>query len=237
MARFAWVVAALLLTAGCAQQQRSPLEEGARLMAELREASGGVAWDVPAAFHETGTVVANGETSTYETWGDLHSLRWSGTHTTGGQTTTSGFDGEAAWRVGADGVLRTDTSPEAVAGARLGAYLTNFAYLRPDRFPARFEYRGRREADGVSYDVVTVTPENSAPMDFWLDIDTHRLIRLSGMDGDTPFLGVVERYETVEGVLAPFAIRQSAGDQVMAQSLTLFEFVATPEERLARPAQ
>src|SRR5262245_15842444 len=100
MSRFAWVVAALLLGASCTPQQRDPLEEGARLMAELRDASGGAALDAQAAFHETGTVVVGGQTTTYETWGDLRSLRWSGSHTIGGQTTTSGFDGQAVWRIG-----------------------------------------------------------------------------------------------------------------------------------------
>ncbi|MGH6950090.1 MAG: hypothetical protein ACREH4_04415, partial [Vitreimonas sp.] len=236
MFRLSFLVAAILLSASCAPQQRDPLEEGARLMGELRMASGGAALDAPQGFHETGTVVANGETSTYETWGDFYSLRWSGTRTAGGVTRASGFDGRAAWTAGADGVVQTDTSPEALANARLGAYLTNAAYLYPDRFPARFEYKGRQESDGVAYDVVTVTPADSVPIDFWLDVETHRLARLSGMDGDTPFLGIVQRYKEIDGVLVMFASRQRAGDMEMLHSLTLYEFIAVPEARLAQAA-
>lgn len=235
MLRLSWLVAVAFLSASCAPQERDPFEEGARLMGELRAASGGGALDAPSGFRETGTVVAGGETSTYETWGDFHSLRWSVTRTSGGATVRSGFDGHSAWRMGADGVVREDTSPQALANARLGAYLTNAAYLYPDRFPARFQYKGRQEADGVAYDVVTVTPADSVPMDFWLDVQTHRLARLSGMDGETPFLGVVERYEEIDGVSVMFASRQQAGDLEMQHTVTLYEFVQVPEERLTQP--
>lgn len=205
-------------------------------MAQLRMASGGAAWDAPVGYHETGVVVAGGETSTYETWGDYRSLRWASAHTRSGQTSRSGFDGTAAWSAGPDGVVRVDTSPKALAEARLGAYLSNLGYYFPDRFPARFEHTGRRGADGKTYDTVRVTPKESVPIDLWLDAETHRLQRLSGMDGATPFRGVVDRYEVIKGAWVPYAIRQFVGDQEIVQTLTSIEFVEPPAERLARPA-
>ena len=236
MFRFALAAAALLFTS-CATHPPDPAREGARLMGELRAASGGAALDAPNGFHETGVVVANGQSSTYETWGDFHTLRWVGARTIAGVTRWSGFDGHVSWVKGPDGPARIDTSPEGLAGARLGTYLTIAAYFYPDRFPARFEYKGRRSADGESFDVVTVTPQDSVPADFWLDVRTHRLRRVSGMDGTTPFYGVVQHEAVVQGVRYGSAMHQVEGSQDMAQTVTLYEFTDVPAERFSPPAQ
>lgn len=236
MFRLGWIAVAVALLTSCATAPLDPVREGARLIGELRVASGGAAVDVPSGFHETGVVIENGQTSTYETWGDFHALRWAGTHTGGGVTRASGFDGHVAWTKGADGAVHTDTSPEGLAGARLGTYLTIAAYFYPDRFPARFEYKGRQSADGESFDVVTVTPQDSVPIDFWLDARTHRLRRLVGMDGTTPFRGIVEREEIVSGVRIGSEVRQIEGEHDMAQTVTLYEFADVPAERFSPPA-
>lgn len=237
MLRFARLIAAALLAASCTTVAHDPAAEGARLMRELRLASGSAALDAPSAFHETGAMEANGATATYETWGDFHALRYATTRTRAGHSASTGFDGNVAWAAGPDGAVQTDTSAAGLASARLSAYLTIAAYFYPDRFPAHFEYKGRQTADGRSYDVVTATPADSTPVDFWLDTETHRLQRLSGVDGGAPFLGVVERYQVVDGVWVPFAIRQTVGDHVVTLSLTSYQFTTVPAERFAVPAQ
>ena len=237
MFKFGWLAAAVLLLTSCATAPLDPVREGVRLMGELRAASGGAAVDVPNGFHETGVVVENGQTSEYETWGDLHELRWAGTHTRAGVARASGFDGHVAWMRGPDGAVHTATSPESLAGARLGAYLTIAAFLYPDRFPARFEYKGRQSADGETFDVVTVTPQGSVPIDFWLDVTTHRLSRVVGMDGTTPFRGIVEREEIVSGVRVASSIRQIEGEHDMAQTVRSYEFVDVPAERFSPPVR
>lgn len=225
MFKFGLLAIALLMFASCITAARDPAEEGARLMSEFRLASGGAALDAPSGFHETGAFVGDGVAGTYETWGDFHALRYATTRMRGGDSASSGFDGVVSWSVGPDGVAHTDSSVQGLASARLSAYLTVAAYLYPDRFPARFEYKGRQTSEGKSYDVVTVTPIESAPMDFWLDSETHRLYRLSGMDGAAPFIGVVERYQVVDGVYVPFVLQQTEGEHVLTLTLTSYEFV------------
>ena len=79
-------------------------QEGARLMALMKVASGGAALDGPAGFHETGTALRDGMPATYETWGDLRSLKSASKQSIGGMTMSSGFDGTgfvvrwARWR-------------------------------------------------------------------------------------------------------------------------------------------
>lgn len=232
--KHAWLVALAVMAAGCTTPSRDPHAEGARLMAELRQASGGAALDRPNGFHETGTVVMGEQSSTYDTWGDLRALRWVGVRTIGGQTFTKGFDGERAWRVGPNGV-QVDTSPRGLADARLETYLTIGGFLYPDRFPADFVYKGRQTAGGVSYDVVTVTPRDATPIDLWLDVRTHLLRRASGMDGDTPFEGVILRYQVVDGVQVGYELHQSEGGREMAQALTSYAFVDVPPQRFSPP--
>jgi hypothetical protein len=230
------LTAAALAASGCAKPQNAG-DEAARLMAQLKAASGGAALDVPAGFHEVGSVDLDGVRGSYEVWADLHALRSVVQHTVGGRTRTSGFDGQKAWIVGPDGAVQIDTSPQGLASARLSTYLTIFGFFYPDRFPARFEYRGRREAEGAPHDVVTVTPAGSVPADLWLDARTHRLQRVSGSDGATTFQGVVKRYEVVDGIWIPFALSQTEGERHIAQDLTSVTFGRIPPERFAPPVK
>ncbi|HTO77605.1 MAG TPA: hypothetical protein VMQ61_16140 [Thermoanaerobaculia bacterium] len=229
------LIAAAFVASSCTKPQ-DPASEGARLMGQLKAASGGAALDVPAGFHEKGDVVLEGVRGTYEGWGDLHALRSAGTHTLGGRTSTSGFDGQKAWSVGPDGAAQTDTSPQGLASARRSTYLTISGFFYPDRFPARFESRGRKEAEGTMYDVVTVTPADSLPTDLWLDVRTHRLQRIDGVEGTTKFAGMVRRFEVVDGIWCPFALSQTEGNRHMTQDVTSVVFEQIPPERFAPPS-
>ena len=149
----------------------------------------------------------------------------------------SGFDGRTSWSAGPDGTVETDTSEKSVRDTRLGTYLTIAAYFYPDRFPARFDYVGLKEAEGETYDVVTVTPEGSASVDLWLDRSTHLLERISGMDGDTPFSGKVTRYEAVDGTMIGFELHQKQGEHTLVLTLSSYTFEDVPPELFAPPAQ
>jgi hypothetical protein len=233
--RRTFLTAALFLAA-CTNNPNSQ-QEGARLMALMKVASGGAALDKPSGFHETGTALRDGMAATYETWGDLRSLKSVSHNKVGDMTMASGFDGSTSWSMGPGGEVEIDTSATGVSGARLGTYLTTAAYFYPDRFPARFEYAGPKEAEGETYDVITVTPEGSTPVDLWLDRSTHLLERISGMDGDTPFSGRVVRYEAVDGALIAFELHQKQGEHALELKLTSYAFETIPPERFAPPAQ
>lgn len=225
----------LFALASCATLP-SAEQQGIRLMAQLKEASGGALLDAPRSFRETGAVVRGDVRSTYETWGDFWTLRSVSRTERGGQSFTRGFDGRVAWSAGPDGNVETDSSPAGLASARLSTYLTNAAYFYPDRFPAEFVYRGRRETEGVAFDVVSVTPEGGGSVDLWLDVRNHRLQRITGIDGGTSFAGVVERYEVFDGAWIPVAITQTIDGQTMAHTVTSYEFTAVPDARFAPPA-
>jgi hypothetical protein len=234
LARRAWPLLAVLLALGCAKPA-PPADEAARLIAQMKAASGGAALDKPAGFHEIGMVNRDGSRGTYEIWADLRTLRSAGKHTFNDQTITTGFDGKTAWAMAPDGTVRTDTTAEGLAVSRLGAYLTAFGFFYPDRFPAKFESRGRKELDGASYDVVTVTPEGSIPADLWIDTKTHRLQRITGTAGTTSFTGKVLRYEVVDGIWVPFALLQTEGERQMEQDVMSVTYEEIPAHQFSPP--
>ena len=230
------LLAAFLVVATCGRPKPGNVDEAARLMAQMKAASGGEALDALAGFHETGTTVRDGVAGTYEVWGDLHALRSTGGHSLAGRTATSGFDGRQAWAVGPDGAVHVDTSPSGLSSARLSTYLTISGFFYPDRFPARFESRGRREADGAAYDVVTVTPAGSLPVDLWLDVKTHRLHRISGMDGTMAFAAEVKRSKVIDGIWVPLELSAREGDHALSQEVKSVIWGTVPPERFAPPA-
>jgi hypothetical protein len=235
MCKWTLFAASLVIAANCAAAP-SATEQGAHLIAQLKAASGGAALDTPTGFHEVGAGTRDGANMTYETWGDLKSLKSASTRVVDGHIIAGGFDGQAAWMAGPDGKVHIDTSPDGVASARLGTYLTIGGYFYPDRFPARFEYSGRKKADGKSFDVVTATPEGATPVDLWLDRSTHRLQRVSGTDGKTAFAGVVGRYQVVDGAWIGFGLTVTEGAHKTVLNLTSFAFEPVPAERFAPPA-
>jgi hypothetical protein len=235
MIRWSFAVLILILTAGCATAPK-PERQGVHLMAQMKAASGGARLDAVTTFHENGTRVRDGSVNgTYEAWGDFTKMRFTNVETFAGVTSTGGFDGQANWSLGPDGKARIDTRPERLPGARLGAYLTIQGYFWPDRFPATFTYQGRREVDGKSYDVVTVTPDQSLPVDLWLDPVTHRLQRLSGGNGKTSFTGVINSYQMIDGIWVMSTGVQTQGTHTETQNVGTYRFEPVPEARFAPP--
>ena len=127
------------------------------------------------------------------------------------------------------------TAPDVVAEQRLAAYVTVTGYFFPDRFPARFEYAGRREARGIAYDVVTVTPEDAPSIDLWLDTESHRLQRLTGQNGDLSYESEIRRYDAVDGVSVPAEMVQTVGGQTIRHKVLTLEFTDVADARFAPP--
>jgi hypothetical protein len=121
----------------------------------------------------------------------------------------------------------------------MGAYFNTYAYLFPDRFPATFEFRGRQQADGKAYDVVTVTPEAAIPFDLWLDPGTHLVARLVITSGAQSAVGQFQEHQTVDGVKVFRRGLQTMkmGDQTRIETsdITSFKFEPVSPDRLGRP--
>jgi hypothetical protein len=196
-----------------------------KLMSECKAASGGAALDAPVAFHETGTILRDGKAGTYEMYADLHALRMAGIHTLDGKIGGGGYDGTSAWHVGPDGKVVVSTNPAELAEQKMGAYITVGGYFYPDRFPAKFRYLGRKSVGVKSFDVVEATPEGASSADLWLDIVTHRVMRLSAASGTETMHGEILEYRIVNGTWIGFKNAQIEGPHKMVQTLATYDYV------------
>jgi hypothetical protein len=124
----ACALAVILVLAGPAAAE-PPDAPTAALLAEMREACGGGAWDRVEGWHETGRVeLPGGMSLPYEAW---HSMRHPPTATyvnriEGRIVRQSGYDGAVRWPAGADGRGMRETDPAALRRARRDAWLSNF---------------------------------------------------------------------------------------------------------------
>lgn len=205
------------------------------LMAALRAASGGKALDGHAAFHETGTIIRDGMTGTYEMYADLHAVRTAGIHTLEGRVGGGGFDGVTAWHRGPDGKAVKSTDAREIANARSDAYFTIGGYNWPERFPATFKYVGSMRYQGKAYDVVEVTPEGATPAVLWLDKRTHLISRVTVTDGHDTASITIWDYRRVDGTYIGFKNYQIEGGHKMAQTLATFDYVPLDAKRLSPP--
>jgi hypothetical protein len=238
MLKWSGALAALAMMA-CATTP-APAEQGARLMAQLRAASGGAKLDTLTTYHYSGTHVRDGRINvTYDAWGDFRTMANTQRETSEGVTVTGGYDGKVGWSVGPDGKVRIASTPERLKEARMGAYFNTYAYLFPNRFPATFEFRGRQQADGKAYDVVKVTPQGAIPFDLWLDPTTHLVSRLVISSGAESAVGQFQEYQTVDGVKVFRRGLQTMkmGDQTHTETsdITTFRFEPVSPERLGPP--
>src|ERR1044071_885887 len=123
----------------------------ALVIAQAKAAMGGKAWDDIKIWYEEGQAIkSSGAVSTYQHWGDLHTLGLYNISST--RQGDMRFDGKAAYLC-ADAACtsRTDLDARSVRG---GAYAVSYGYFFPDRFPASLKYLGVHDGDdGVQYDV------------------------------------------------------------------------------------
>ena len=241
MIKLSSALAALAMAAACATTPNSdPMTRGLQLMVEMKAATGGTNLDALTTYHASGKRVRDGRINgTFDEWGDMRTTANVTRETFDGVTVSSGYDGNVGWSVGPDGAVDIESDPERLGWTRLGAYVNSQGYLFPERFPATFEFRGREEADGKSYEVVKVTPVGAASVDIWLDPDTHLLARLVASNGPGKLGLLIQDYHTVDGVKVVRHALQTlqTGDQTHTetQDILSYKFESVPADRFSPP--
>ena len=171
-----------LLAAGCTANNialPSP-REAAAILAQMKAACGGDAWDRVRGWHETGTVDLPGRPGVpYEIWHDMRTLKTAMMNRVDGRIVRhAGFDGAFYWQVGPDGRAQIGSDPAMVRRQRRDAYLSSAAWFFPARFPAAIALAGTRSVDGKTLDVLRIVPEAADGFDLWVDRETHRIRRI-----------------------------------------------------------
>lgn len=180
------------------------------LLAQMKAACGGDAWDRAEGWHERGRAgLPGGQTMTYEAWHDLRTLRTTYAQSVGGQVVgLSGYDGAVLWRRGPAGPVERNSDPAVLRRKVRDFYVSSFAFFLPDRFPAAFALLGTRSHAGVEYDVLQVTPADADSVELWVNRRTHRIGRIVA-PGETAEL---TDYREFGGLCTATTGRQGDGD-------------------------
>lgn len=232
------ILGALMASAGLAQSPVAPPDPRVRtLLAEMRAACGGDAWDRVRGWHETGRVdLPGGVSLPYEAWHGLGSPPTAAyvNRVDGRVVRQAGYDGSVQWQVGPDGQVAVATDAAALRKRRRDAYLSSFGWFFPGRVPAAFVLLGSRDHGGRSYDVLQVTPEGGDSAELWVDRETRRVGRLVA----APEYAELSDYRTFAGVCTPTVGRQGDGDPAHALVIHVegVETGAVDPGRFAPPA-
>lgn len=204
----------VIVTAASACDPADSARRGAELVAQSKASMGGAGWDRIEVWHEVGYAAPRGEASyRYEHWGDLQSLA------TRNQSGTKAlvFDSVAAFRCTDTGC--TASGDDASRALKEGAYAAGFGFFFPQRFPVAYSYQGTKAEDGVTFEVVRVSPRGMRWFDLWIDQSTHYIARLIMSDGRTTT--ELSDYREVGGVTVPFEVNEQ--DVVIRADSIAFE--------------
>lgn len=196
------------------------------LLAEMRAACGGDAWDRASGWYESGRAeLPGGQVMAYQAWHDIGTLRTLYAQSVNGRIVAlSGYDGSMLWRSGVDGQVERNSDPAVLRRKLRDLYVSGFAFFFPDRFPATFALLGTRSHEGIDYDVLQITPANADSVELWVNRQTHRVGRIVA-PGETAELS---DYREFEGLCTATTGRQGDGDPAHTMVLHVENVVIRP---------
>lgn len=186
--------------------------EPIEVLAKVKAASGGAAWDAIRTARARMTVSVGGLTGTAETLDDVTLGRFVDHFNLGPMSGGEGYDGAVAWSQDASGQSRAEEGGDGRLGAVNESYRRAYGFWHQERWPARIEDGGTQEENGRQFLVVRITPKGGRPFDLWIDAATmliDRVVEKAAIETRTTFM---TDYRTVGGVKIAFAQRSTNGD-------------------------
>ena len=170
----------LLLVAAASPLPAEGLPKQQKLLADMKRACGGNAWDKVMGWHEKSIAeIAGMPPIQNEVWHSMRALKSSMVSSVGGQIVRrTGYDGKVAWRSGPDGQIATVTDKNELRRQRRDAYLSSFGWFFPKRFPAKFMTVSQESYDGQSFLTIGIEPRDAEPLVLWIDPSTKYVRRI-----------------------------------------------------------
>jgi hypothetical protein len=187
--------------------------EPATILAQVKAASGGQAWDTIYSIHTRGDAAHGGLSRTVEEWDDVSAGRYVKRSESLLASGAEGFDGISAWTQTKGGESYVLGDEDARLGAINASYQVSFAYWFPDRRAGTMQSEGTRQENGHTFDVIVITPAAGRPFRVWIDRGTHLIDRFVEQEAEEIAVTRFSDYREVQGVLLPFAIRSGRQDE------------------------
>ena len=142
------------------------------ILAKVKAASGGAAWDAIRTARSKMTISVGGLTGTGEALDDVTLGRYVDHFKLGPMSGAEGYDGTVAWSQDASGQSRAEEGGDGRLGAVNESYRRAYGFWYPERWPAQIEDAGTQEENGRQFFVVRITPKGGRPFDLWIDAAT-----------------------------------------------------------------
>jgi hypothetical protein len=191
------------------------------ILARVKQATGGDAWDAIRASHVKAKLTTGELTGTVESWEDVLQGRYVDHVALGPVSQAQGFDGQVLWSQDSSKQVRREQGGDKREGAANEAYRRSLAHYFPDRWAATVEYAGQKEEGGKRFHVVRITPKGGRPFDMWIDAGTDlvdHVVEKQAIETRTTYLS---DYRAVGGVRIPFAARSTNGETRYDQFLAV----------------
>jgi hypothetical protein len=193
-------------------------EGSSELLAKVRVASGGTAWDGIRTIRGEGVETAAGLQGRWLVTQDLTHGRFAQFSDFGVFRTADVYDGTSRWKQDRSGGVHALNADFSIRYARTDAWMTTRAYLRPGAQGAEIASAVERVDGAVHYLVLTATPKGGEPVELWFDAGTKLLARTVRQRPLNISIERLSEYRSVDGIMLPFRIDsgQNSGDDVVA---------------------
>jgi predicted aspartyl protease len=172
----------------------------------------------------SGTIEVLGIKGTARTWQDLRDGNFATSTVAGPLSGDNGYDGSNVWNRDRYGVVFDDGSRAAAYGAVQAAYVGRYALWQPKYGGATVSLGAPQTLAGKSYDVLTITPKDGLPFDYWFDAATHlpfrTVVPISIITTTTTFAD----YRSFQGVQIATAQKQESVQGVSSFAVTDVRF-------------
>jgi hypothetical protein len=228
------VLALGLLAASGASGEPAPASP-TDLLARLRAAEGGAAWDGVLGLTAAGEKTSFGLKGPYRASEDLATGRFVRSADYGLFRNAEGLDAAGRWRMDNSGRIHPLDSDEARAVTVTEAWLAARRYLFPQRANARFEALAPATEDGQVFDRIQAIPAGGRAVTLWIGRSDHLLARATMQLGSHPETLRYRDYRPVEGLILPFEIVTENGDQIETGDARVERYSLNVSADLRRP--
>lgn len=202
----------VLLLASLLCRPASAQNTAADVLAAMKAASGGAAWDRVATLHTVSKITSGGLSGTQDEEDDVLTGRYLVSSVLGPTIQRDGYDGARVWSQDDSGQSRYVAAADDVGAAKSNAYRDSLSYWFPQRRAGTIIYLRQAGEGGRRFDVLQVTPDGGRPFQMWVDGGTHRLDRVVEPGAEETETTSFSDYRSVGGVVLPYQTRSTTGD-------------------------
>jgi len=179
--------------------------DAAAILKQMRDASGGAAWDHVAEIVQHGQMQENGFTGQVTQVEDLETgfYAFKAEFPTANARIGQGVHGDDIWTLNQQGDISVHSGAHDDDGTVTDTYLCRRGYWRQGYDGAAVTMDSPVTEEGVSFDRVQITPAHGNAVVLWINATTHLLDREQWGDAAKRF----SDYRVVNGLKLPFSIR------------------------------